>query len=112
MPRAGDVAAPPLSPSAFHILLALADGDRHGYAIAKEVEDATLGSVLLGPATLYRTIKQLLADGWIAEIDGDDERRRIYRLTPRGRRVAQAEALRLERVVRMARERRLLPALG
>jgi DNA-binding PadR family transcriptional regulator len=111
--RAGDVhESLPLSPSAFHILLALADRDKHGYAIAKEVEDTTDGAIVLGPATLYRTIKQLLADGWIVEIDADDERRRVYRLTPRGRKVAQAEAQRLEHVVRMARERRLLPALG
>jgi DNA-binding PadR family transcriptional regulator len=102
----------PLSPSSFYILLALADGERHGYAIAKEVEDATGGATVLGPATLYRTIKQLLADGWITEVDGDDERRRVYRLTPRGRRIAQAEAQRLEHLVSMARERRLLPALG
>ncbi|MEA2722085.1 MAG: hypothetical protein QOJ39_3949 [Candidatus Eremiobacteraeota bacterium] len=102
----------PLSSSGFHILLALADGERHGYAIAKVVEDETNGAVVLGPATLYRTIKQFLADGWIAEIDGDDDRRRVYRLTPRGRKVAQAEAQRLESVVRVARERRLLPALG
>jgi DNA-binding PadR family transcriptional regulator len=101
----------PLSPSGFYILLALADRERHGYAIAKEVEDATHGAIVLGPATLYRTIKQLLADGWIGEVDGDDERRRVYRLTARGRRVAQAEAQRLEHVVRMARERRLLPAI-
>lgn len=110
--RQQDTANHPLSSSGFHILLALADGDRHGYAIAKEVEDGTGGTVVLGPATLYRTIKQFLADGWIAEIDGDDERRRVYRLTPRGRKVAQAEAQRLEAVVRVARERRLLPALG
>jgi DNA-binding PadR family transcriptional regulator len=102
----------PVSSSSFHILLALADGDRHGYAIAKEVEDATQGATMLGPATLYRTIKQLLADGWITEVDGDDERRRVYRLTPRGRRIAQAEAHRLQTLVSMARERRLLPALG
>ena len=102
----------PLSSSGFHILLALADGERHGYAIAKDVEEATGGSIVLGPATLYRTIKQFLADGWIAEVDGDDERRRVYRLTPRGRKIAQAEAHRLDAVVRMARERRLLPALG
>ncbi|HEV3085886.1 MAG TPA: helix-turn-helix transcriptional regulator [Candidatus Elarobacter sp.] len=93
-------------------MLALAHGELHGYAIAKDVEDATEGSIVLGPATLYRTIKQFLADGWIAEVDGDDERRRVYKLTPRGRRIAQAEAQRLESVVRMARERRLLPALG
>jgi DNA-binding PadR family transcriptional regulator len=102
----------PLSASGFHILLTLADGERHGYAIAKEVEDATHGAIGLGPATLYRTIKQFLADGWIAEVDGDDERRRVYRLTPRGRKVAQAEAQRLEAVVKVARERRLLPALA
>lgn len=102
----------PLSAGGFHILLTLADGERHGYAIAKEVEDATDGAIVLGPATLYRTIKQFLADGWIAEVDGDDERRRVYRLTPRGRNVAQAEAQRLEAVVKVARERRLLPALA
>ncbi len=102
----------PLSTSGFHILLALADGERHGYAISKEVDDATRGAVSLGPATLYRTIKQFLADGWIAEVGDDDDRRRTYRLTARGRRVAQAEAERLEAVVRVARERHLLPALG
>ena len=102
----------PLSATGFHILLTLADGERHGYAIGKDVEDATQGAIVLGPATLYRTIKQFLADGWIAEVDGDDERRRVYRLTPRGRKVAQAEAQRLEAVVKVARERRLLPALA
>jgi DNA-binding PadR family transcriptional regulator len=102
----------PLSTSGFYILLALADGERHGYAIAKEVEEATGGSTVLGPATLYRTIKQFLADGWITEVDADDERRRVYRLTPRGRRIAQAEAQRLAAMVRVARERRLLPALA
>jgi DNA-binding PadR family transcriptional regulator len=92
-------------------LLALADGERHGYAIAKEVEQATVGAVMLGPATLYRTIKQFVADGWIVETTAEDEeRRRSYRLTPRGRRVAQAEAERLANIVRIARERRLLPA--
>jgi DNA-binding PadR family transcriptional regulator len=101
----------PLTTSGFHILLALADGERHGYVIAKEVEEATGGSVMLGPATLYRTIKQFVADGWIVETTAqDEERRRSYRLTPRGRRVAQAEAERLANVVRIARERRLLPA--
>ena len=101
----------PLTTSGFHILLALADGERHGYVIAKEVEGATGGAVMLGPATLYRTIKQFVADGWIVETTAqDEERRRSYRLTPRGRRVAQAEAERLANVVRIARERRLLPA--
>lgn len=108
MPRQDVAASLPLSTSGFHILLVLADGERHGYAIAKEIAEATNGAISLGPATLYRTIKQFLADGWIAEVAGDDERRRVYRLTPRGRKIAQAEAKRLEAVVRVAHERRLL----
>jgi DNA-binding PadR family transcriptional regulator len=102
-----------LSPAAFHILLALADGERHGYSIAKEVENATDGADTLGPGTLYRHLKQMLADGWIQDVgrtDPDDPRRRYYRLTPRGRRIAQGEAARLETLVRLARSRRLLPA--
>jgi DNA-binding PadR family transcriptional regulator len=102
-----------VSMSAFHILLALADGERHGYAITREVAEETSGEVKLGPGTLYRMLKQLLDDEWIVEVKGadtDDPRRRYYRLTPRGRRVAQAEALRLANVVRIARSRRLLPA--
>ena len=75
----------PLGASTFYILLALAGGDRHGYGVIKEVQAQTAGTVKLGPGTLYRLIKQLLADGWIAEIEGDsngdDERRRYYRLT-------------------------------
>jgi DNA-binding PadR family transcriptional regulator len=107
----------PLGASMFYILLALAGGDRHGYGVIKEVEVQTGGTVKLGPGTLYRLIKQLLADGWIAETDGepsvdDDERRRYYRLTPRGRAIARAEAERLDAVVAVARERRLLPALA
>jgi len=104
---------PALTAATFHILLALAEGDIHGYAIAKEVELATDGAVVLNPATLYRTLRQLLTDGWIAEgdADPDDARRRAYHLTARGRRIAQAEAQRLLNVVRIARERRLLPAL-
>jgi DNA-binding PadR family transcriptional regulator len=102
-----------ISTSAFHILLALADGERHGYAITREVADETSGEVKLGPGTLYRMLKQLLDDEWIVEIergDADDPRRRYYRLTPRGRRVAQAEAQRLANVVQLARSRRLLPS--
>jgi DNA-binding PadR family transcriptional regulator len=101
-----------ISTSAFHILLALADGERHGYAITREVAEETGGEVKLGPGTLYRMLKQLLDDEWIVEIDrtdSDDPRRRYYKLTPRGRRVAQAEAQRLANVVRLARARRLLP---
>jgi DNA-binding PadR family transcriptional regulator len=103
----------PLGASTFYILLALAGGDRHGYGVIKEVEAQTDGAVKLGPGTLYRVIKQLVVDGWIAEIDGDepgDERRRYYRLTERGRAIARAEAERLDALVAVARERRLLPA--
>jgi DNA-binding PadR family transcriptional regulator len=103
----------PLSPSGFYILLALAAEERHGYSIAKEVEDTTGGAVRLGPGTLYRLIKQMVTDGWIVEVDrvdSEDPRRRYYRLTPWGRRIACAEAERLASVVRTARDRRLLPA--
>ena len=85
----------PLSPAAFYILLALAAGDRHGYGIIKEVDAHSQGTVKLGPGTLYRVIKQLLADGWISEIEGDPgadpERRRNYRLSERGRVMARAK---------------------
>jgi len=114
MTTAGDPSAfLPLSPSAFYILLALAADERHGYSIGKEVEEATSGSVKLGPGTLYRLIRQMVVDGWIVEVDrvdSDDPRRRYYRLTPWGRRIARAEAARLADAVRTAMERRLLPA--
>ncbi len=104
----------PLSSAAFYILLALAEGDRHGYSISKEVDAHTDGAVKLGPGTLYRVIKQMLADGWIAEVHSaskdDDERRRNYRLTPWGRKIAEAEARRLADLVLVARARHLLPA--
>jgi len=102
-----------VSMSAFHILLALADGERHGYSIIKEVDEETEGAVRLGPGTLYRMLKQLLDDGWIAEVDRVDEndpRRRYYRLTARGKKAAQAEAARFANLVRIARARRLLPS--
>jgi len=104
----------PLTPPMLHLLLALADGDKHGYAILKEVTRRTRGKVHLGPSTLYGLIKRASADGWIAEADErpdpalDDERRRYYRLTPRGRRVAIAEIERLESLVGMAVEKKLL----
>jgi DNA-binding PadR family transcriptional regulator len=93
-------------------LLALADGERHGYSIIKEVEEATGGTVRLLAGTLYRLLKEMAADGWIVETEGDenDERRRYYRLTPRGRKVAIGESERLESLVRVARARKLLPA--
>ncbi len=106
----------PLTPAVFQILLVLAGGERHGYAIMKEVEAATGGRMRLGPGTLYRSIKRMLADGLIEESDErpdpalDDERRRYYRLTALGRRVAAAEAERLAGLVQLAQSKRLLPA--
>jgi DNA-binding PadR family transcriptional regulator len=102
----------PLGASAFHILLALAEGESHGASIAAEVESATEGAIHLMPGALYRYLKQMTEDGWIVEheAEDDDGRRKYYRLTPWGRRIAQAEAQRLETVVRLARARRLLPA--
>jgi DNA-binding PadR family transcriptional regulator len=103
-----------LTPAVFQILLALADNERHGYGIMQEVALRTGGATRLGPGTLYRSIKRLLADGLIGESDErpdpalDDERRRYYRLTPFGRSVARAEARRLDAVVRAARRKRLI----
>ena len=104
-----------LTPAAFHILLALAGGERHGYSIMQEVAALTEGKVRLGPGTLYRSIKTLLLDGLIEETSErpdpalDDERRRYYRLTHQGRGMAEAEAARLAALVRVARARQLLP---
>jgi|SRR5580692_10625145 DNA-binding PadR family transcriptional regulator len=103
----------PLSPSGFYILLALSAEERHGYSIAKEVEETTGGTVRLGPGTLYRLIKQMVADGWIVEVDrvdSEDPRRRYYRLTPWGRKIAAAEASRLASAVRTAMQRKLISA--
>ncbi len=104
----------PLGNACFYILVALADSERHGYAIIKEVEETTRGTIKLGPGTLYRVIKQLVADGWIVETerDDDDTRRRTYGLTPWGRTIAKAEAARLSDLLRLAERRRLLPALA
>jgi DNA-binding PadR family transcriptional regulator len=116
----GSGAERPLTPAMFHILLALAGGERHGYAIMQEVEALTGGALRLGPGSLYGSIKRMLADGLIEECGersdpaAGDERRRYYRLTDLGRRAAGAEARRLEVLVRAARGRRLLgrPAPG
>jgi DNA-binding PadR family transcriptional regulator len=105
----------PLGVGAFYILLALADGDRHGYSISKEVDASTGGTVRLGPGNLYRTLRQMVADGWIVEtdqVDAEDSRRRYYRLVPYGRRIAEAEAERLTALVSVARTRLLLPAMN
>lgn len=99
-----------LSPQVFHILLALADGPAHGYAIMQAVESETDGAIRLGPGTLYGAIRRLRSDGLIEETGGDaDAARRCYRLTRRGRAATQREARRLERLVAAARARDLLP---
>lgn len=104
----------PLSPAAFHVLLALADGEKHGYAIKKEVSRRTEEKVRLGPGTLYGLIKRMLNDGLLVECDErpdpslDDERRRYYRLTGLGFKVATAEAERMEKLITTARAKKLL----
>jgi DNA-binding PadR family transcriptional regulator len=101
----------PLSTAMFHVLVALADGDTHGYAIMKDVESQTGGTVRLSTGTLYGIIKRLLADGLIKASSvaaaAADERRRSYVLTPFGRDVARAEAARLEQTIAIARRKPL-----
>src|SRR5262245_7018192 len=105
----------PLRPSVFHILLALSDGDLHGYGIMQEVAEHTGGQIRLGPGTLYGNIKRLLAERLIIETDErpdpelDDERRRYYRLTDFGQKVLQAEAQRISKMVALAQRKRLIP---
>ena len=106
----------PLTPAAFHILLALADRERHGYDIMREVDERTEGKIRMGPGTLYGSIKRMLSDGLVEELDErpdpelDDERRRYYRLTDFGYRVATAEAERLAQLVKAAKKKKLLSA--
>ena len=101
--------SPPLTAAEFQVLVALADGEKHGYAIGKDIAARTAGQVELRAATLYTVIKRLLEYGFIDESadrpdpDLDDERRRYYRLTPRGRRAAEGEAVRLETTAKQAR---------
>jgi DNA-binding PadR family transcriptional regulator len=105
----------PLPPAVFQILVALADQDRHGYAIMQDVAARTDGRMKLSPGTLYGSIKRMLDDGWIVEADerpdreNDDERRRYYRLTRYGREVAHAETDRLTTLLRQARAAGLAP---
>jgi DNA-binding PadR family transcriptional regulator len=105
---------PPLNPSEFEILLALADGEKHGYAIMQEVHARTEGRTRLGPGTLYGAIKRMLDGGLIEETEEradptrDDQRRRYYRITDAGRRLAEAEAQRLAELVRESLAKRLL----
>ena len=105
----------PLSPAVFHILLALVDGERHGYGIMQEVKLRTEGQMQLGPGTLYGAIKRLLKKGLIEEIGEkpdpqlNEERRRYYKLTDFGMRVLRLETRRLNEMVHQARLKKLLP---
>jgi DNA-binding PadR family transcriptional regulator len=105
----------PLTPSMFQVLLALADGEKHGYAILKEVQRRTGGSVRLSAGTLYALVKRFVQSGLIVESEErpdpalDDERRRYYRLSDDGRAVAVAEARRMEQAVHHARVKLLIP---
>jgi len=104
----------PLAPTTFQILLALVDNERHGYAIMKEVTTRTDGAVLLGPGTLYGALKRLLESGLVekgserAAPELGDDRRRYYKLTKLGLRVARLEARRLDAMVRAARQKKLI----
>ena len=101
----------PLAPAVFHILLSLADGERHGYALKREIAQRTDGKLTLGAGVLYGSISKMLAQGLIEESDErpdphlDDERRRYYKVTSLGRKVAQAEASRMKDLVQLAASR-------
>jgi DNA-binding PadR family transcriptional regulator len=114
----------PLPPASFHVLIALWEGEQHGYAIMQDVAERTGGKVKLSPGTLYGSIKRMLELGFIEEVrpgtanstrrevsDADD-RRRYYRATELGRKVAQAEATRLAEVLQQAKSHGLLPQIG
>jgi DNA-binding PadR family transcriptional regulator len=116
MPDQEDVAALlPLPEATFHVLIALADGDRHGYGIMQDVAERTGGELKLAAGTLYRSVQRMLEQGLIVEVRGrpdaadEDARRRYYRITPLGTAVAKAEAGRLAGLVRLARAAGLAP---
>jgi len=103
----------PLAPAFLHILIALGDGERHGYSIMQDVSERTGGRVRMSPGTLYGSIKRMLAEGLIEELTtgaaGADERRRFYRITRFGRRVVAAEADRMSSLISQARNSGLVP---
>lgn len=109
----------PLSPQLFHILVALADRDQHGYGIMQDVAERTGGKLRLSAGTLYGCMKRMLEQGWVIELrdrerpaSNDDERRRYYRLSPFGRKIAKAEAARLAELLKQASEYGLAPKRG
>jgi DNA-binding PadR family transcriptional regulator len=103
-----------MSQAALHILMSLAEGRRHGYAVKQEIEERTGGALVLGPGTLYEAIHRMLKEGWVEETAAPREEdgggaRRYYRLTAGGRRAMEAELQRLDALVRHARSRGLVP---
>jgi DNA-binding PadR family transcriptional regulator len=106
---------PPLTPAVFHILLALSNGERHGYGIMKQVEVDSLGKVSMGPGTLYGSLKRMLDAGLVRESDKrvdpemDDERRIYYQITGLGAEALSAELDRYQRIVTIAHQRKLFP---
>ena len=108
----------PLPSASFHVLLVLAEGEKHGYGIMREIEQISDGAVRMGPGTLYGTIKRLLEIGLVEETgerpdaESDDERRRYYRVTGLGERVAAAEVHRLSTMIERSTLRRLTPRFG
>jgi len=106
-------ATTPLTTATLYVLLSLADGERHGYAIAREIESISKGTVRMGPGTLYGTLQRLVAGGFVEPAPAprhgrDDPRRRYYRLTSRGRSALEVEVHRLAAVLAVARRRHLL----
>lgn len=108
----------PMTPAAFQVLLALAAGETHGYAVMQDASEVSDGQVRLGPGTLYRTLQRLLADGLVTEAEATDPdaphdaRRRYYAITEAGLQAARGEARRLDRLVTTARSRGLLEGVG
>jgi DNA-binding PadR family transcriptional regulator len=101
---------PPLTPAVFHILLALADGPRHGYAIMQAVEETAGPAVRMGPGTIYGSLQRMEAAGLVRELaQPADDRRRVFSLQPAGRRALEAEAARLNRLAALVRSKRLVP---
>ena len=118
MAPTADRGTKPITSSSFYILLALADSSRHGLGIVEDIERRTEGDVSLGPGTLYHAIRKLESAGLIAETrerpapELDDPRRRYYEITERGKEVVSSEAARLDRLLQVARSKKLLPASG
>lgn len=104
---------PPLTPAVFYVMLSLADGEKHGYAIMQETTALSDGKFRMGPGTLYATLQRLLDTGLIEEVAGkrgtEDSRRRYYRLAGRAKSLLESELARMDSAVRMARRRKLAP---